>query len=141
MIKSVPEWNPAGPPALPGEPQLPRVLQVVAAQVQGPEAAQVAEGGLGEAPQVVGGQVEPPQLGEAGEGVRVDLHDDVGPLIVARAHRERPQPGEAGEGQRGQTADLAALQGKRAEAREVAEVVRPVGDVGIFGGLNVVTGP
>ena len=67
----IPDWNPAGPAALPGEPQLPGVLQVVLAEVERPQAAQVAEGGLGQAPQVVGSQVEPPQLGEAREGVLV----------------------------------------------------------------------
>ena len=63
----------------------------------------------------------------------VDLHDDVRPLVVPRAHGERAQAGEAGEGERGQPPDLARLQRERAQARQVPKVVRPVGRV-FFGG-------
>ena len=37
-----------------------------------------------------------------------------------------PEAGEAGEGEGGQPADLAVVQRERAQARQIAEVVRPV---------------
>ena len=67
------DGNPAGPAALPGEAQIPGVLQVVLAEVERPQPAQVAEGGLGQAPQVVGSQVQPAQLREASEGVLIRM--------------------------------------------------------------------